>query len=70
MKLGSVKANQYNKDEVPDYLEKKDEIQKYVDSLTNMKAKLDEIDEEFPVREEAVDTLINKSRQVDDNKSL
>lgn len=35
-----------------------------------MKAKLDEIDEEFPIREEAVDTLINKSRQVDDNKSL
>jgi hypothetical protein len=35
-----------------------------------MKAKLDEIDEEFPIREEAVDTLINKSREVDDNQSL
>jgi len=70
MKLGSEPKNKADQNESADYWEKKDEIQKHVESLQSIKTRLDAIDDEFPIREESVDNLITKSREVEDNAGL
>ena len=70
MKLGSEPKNKADQNESADYWEKKDEIQKHVESLQSIKTRLDAIDDEFPIREESVDNLITKSREVEDNTGL
>ena len=54
----------------PDYFDHKDKILMNINTLKKVKASLDGIDEKFTEREDSVDALITKSREVDDNAGL
>ena len=53
-----------------DYFEKKAEIETQIKSLTDCKAKLDKIDEDFPKTEDEIDALVAQSRENTDIEHL
>lgn len=57
------------KDSAPktaDYFEKKAEIEVMIKTLNDCKAKIDQMDEDFPKTEDEIDALVTQSRESTD----